>query len=103
MIRKEAFVSDAVMAQLKAIVDSSEIMQYDDSKWPEPTTQSKQEIEIVHNNEHISFSTTKIGSLLDVQSSDDPDGLRALFYLTQDLKCLVFALMSLHFKIKPLG
>ena len=53
-------------------------------------------------DEHISFSAAKIGSLLDVQSSKDPDGLRIFYYLVQDLKCLVISLMTLHFKIKPL-
>jgi protein mago nashi len=43
----------------------------------------------------------KIGSLLNVQESRDPEGLRVLYYLVQDLRCLVFSLISLHFKIKP--
>ena len=42
-------------------------------------------------------------TLLDVQESKDPDGLRIFYYLVQDIKCLVFSLISLHFKIKPLG
>jgi hypothetical protein len=41
----------------------------------------------------------KIGSLLDVQGSKDPEGLRVLYYLVQDLKCLVFSLITLHFKV----
>lgn len=45
---------------------------------------------------------SKIGSLLDVQESKDPEGLRAFYFLVQDLKCLVFSLISLHFKIKPI-
>ena len=32
-----------------------------------------------------------------------PRSLKAFYYLAQDLKCLVFSLISLHFKIKPLG
>lgn len=39
--------------------------------------------------------------MLDVQDSPDPDGLRAFYYLVQDLKCVVFSLISLHFRIKP--
>jgi hypothetical protein len=34
-------------------------------------------------NDHISFTTSKIGSLLDVQSSKDPEGLRIFYYLVQ--------------------
>ena len=50
-------------------------------------------------NEHISFETAKIGSLVDVQNSSDPEGLRVFYYLVQDLKALVFSLIALHFKV----
>ncbi len=46
--------------------------------------------------------TAKIGSLVDVTESEDPEGLRVFYYLVQDLKALVFSLISLHFKIKPI-
>jgi len=46
--------------------------------------------------------TAKIGSLVDVTESSDPDGLRVFYYLTQDLKALMFSLIALHFKIKPI-
>ena len=46
--------------------------------------------------------TAKIGSLLDVQESKDPEGLRIFYYLVQDLKCMVFSLIGLHFRIKPI-
>lgn len=36
-------------------------------------------------------------------TSRPPNSLKAFYYLAQDLKCLVFSLISLHFKIKPLG
>lgn len=61
-----------------------------------------QELEIVIGDEHISFTTSKTGSLLDVNQSKDPEGLRGFYYLVQDLKCLVFSLIGLHFKIKPI-
>uniref|UniRef100_A0A8C2N5E9 Uncharacterized protein n=1 Tax=Capra hircus TaxID=9925 RepID=A0A8C2N5E9_CAPHI len=60
------------------------------------------ELEIVIGDEHISFTTSKIGSLIDVNQSKDPEGLRVFYYLVQDLKCLVFSLIGLHFKIKPI-
>jgi len=43
--------------------------------------------------------TSKIGSLADVQESEDPEGLRVFYYLVQDLKALVFSLIGLHFKV----
>jgi protein mago nashi len=45
------------------------------------------------------LQTAKIGSLADVTDSDDPDGLRVFYYLVQDLKALIFSLISLHFKV----
>jgi len=39
--------------------------------------------------------------LVDVNESEDPEGLRVFYYLVQDLKALVFSLISLHFKASP--
>ncbi len=93
----------------------------DDSKWPQKNKDGRQELEIRLGNDHISFEvrsgegvhetmkqlltawqTAKIGSLVDVTESADPEGLRVFYYLVQDLKALVFSLISLHFKIKPI-
>jgi protein mago nashi len=62
----------------------------------------RQELEVVYGNEHISFTCSKIGSLSDVSGTDDPEGLRSFYFLIQDLKVLVFSLISMHFKIKPI-
>ena len=35
-------------------------------------------------DEHISFTTSKIGSLVDVNQSRDPDGLRLAFFILQN-------------------
>ena len=102
MIRKEVTVSSAVLAELERIVADSEVTKEDDGNWPEPDRVGRQELEVVSNGEHISFTCSKIGSLLDVQESSDPEGLRCFYYLVQDLKCLVFSLIALHFKIKPI-
>ncbi|CAM0910660.1 unnamed protein product [Alopecurus aequalis] len=102
MIRKEVFVSPSVLREARRVIQDSEIMKEDDSNWPEPDRVGRQELEIVMGNEHISFTTSKIGSLVDVQTSKDPEGLRIFYYLVQDLKCFVFSLINLHFKIKPI-
>ena len=102
MIRKEMFVSEKVLAEVKRIVEASEIVREDDKQWPEPNDDGRQEFEVVIGNQHISFATAKIGSLLDVQDSADPEGLRIFYYLVQDLKCFVFSLIGLHFRIKPI-
>eukprot|EP00164_Ancoracysta_twista_P006645 GFYU01009289.1.p1 GENE.GFYU01009289.1~~GFYU01009289.1.p1 ORF type:complete len:152 (-),score=45.91 GFYU01009289.1:264-719(-) len=102
MIRKEVFVTEAVLTELKRIIEDSEVMKEIDELWPEPDRVGKQELEIVLGNEHISFSTAKINALGDVQKSKDPEGLRIFYYLIQDLKCFAFSLISLHFKINPI-
>ena len=171
MIKKEAYVGQAVLEELKRIIEDSEarrrgggegerggararwiaprrhalrrhlpaaspppravhaqVMKEDDANWPPPDRVGRQELEVVLGNEHISFATTKLGSLLQarasgrraeararrawcpahtaacrraslarpplqVQSSQDPEGLRVFYYLVQDLKCLVFSLI----------
>ncbi|XP_003384458.1 PREDICTED: protein mago nashi homolog [Amphimedon queenslandica] len=102
MIRKEVTTNSIVIDELKRIVEDSDILSEDDKLWPSPDRVGRQELEIVCGDQHISFTTTKIGSLLDCKNSRDEDGLRTFYYLVQDLKCLVFSLISLHFKIKPI-
>ncbi|KAH8087965.1 Mago nashi protein [Filobasidium floriforme] len=102
LIRKEMFVGPLVVEEFKRIIRDSEVTKEDDSAWPKKNIVGKQELEVRIDNEHISFETAKIGSLADVQDSQDPDGLRVFYYLVQDLKCFIFSLISLHFKIKPI-
>lgn len=102
MIRKEAYVSKTVVDELRRILVDSEILKEDDNEWPAPDRVGRQELEVVLGDQHISFCTTKLGSLMQVQQSKDPDGLRVFYYLVQDLKCMVFSLMSAHFKIQPI-
>ncbi|OBS75937.1 hypothetical protein A6R68_17614 [Neotoma lepida] len=102
IIHFQAYVHKSVMEELKRIIDDSEITKEDDALWPPPDRVGRQELEIVIGDEHISFTTSKIGSLIDVNQSKDPEGLRVFYYLVQDLKCLVFSLIGLHFKIKPI-
>eukprot|EP00210_Caulerpa_lentillifera_P007417 g7088.t1 len=103
MIRKEVFVSSIVMNQLKSIVEDSQIIKEDDSHWPKADRIGKQELEIVMGRTHVSFQTTKIGTVNQIAESEDPEGLRVFYYLVQDLKCLVFTLMNSHFRIQPIS
>ncbi|KAL1499709.1 hypothetical protein AB1Y20_011904 [Prymnesium parvum] len=100
IIRKEVYVNECVLAEVKRILEESEIVREDDKHWPEPNRDGRQEFEVVLGGQHISFATAKIGSLLD--ESKDPEGLRIFYYMVQDLKCLVFSLIGLHFRIKPI-
>lgn len=72
-------------------------MKEDDNNWPEPDRVGRQELEIVMGNEHISFTTSKIGSLVDVQSSKDPEGLRIFYYLVQVIFHVEYFYMELFF------
>ncbi|KAI8990785.1 mago nashi [Mycotypha africana] len=100
LIRKEMYISPAVVDELKRIIEDSGIMKEDDSKWPEKNVIGSQEIEVRLGDEHISFETSKLSSLVEVNESEDPAGLRAFYYLVQDLKAFVFSLISLHFKVR---
>lgn len=101
LIRKEVYVNQIVIDQLAKMIKDSNILQQDDSKWPKPDKNGSQELEIILGNEHISFETSKIGSSMDVIQSKDPKGLEIFYYLIQDLKCFIFTLISVHFRVKP--
>ncbi|GAA5947377.1 hypothetical protein JCM3765_001648 [Sporobolomyces pararoseus] len=103
LIRREMHLSQATLEAIKKIVDASQIVKEDDQNWPKKNVVGKQELEVKLGNYHISFETAKIGSLVDVQNSSDPEGMRVFYYLVQDLKIFVFSLISLHFKIKPVS
>lgn len=75
-------------------------MKEDDNNWPEPDRVGKQELEIVMGNEHISFTTSKIGSLVDVHSSQDPEGLRIFYYLVQVIILVMNMNISLNVEVR---
>jgi protein mago nashi len=77
-------------------------MDCDDKKWPKPDKIGKQELEVRIGNKKINLQTSKIGSYGEVQKTDDPNGLTIFFYLVQDIKCFVFSMVNLHFRIKPI-
>lgn len=104
MIRREVFVSPAVVEEFKRIIQESDITRVDDSKWkaPDEGAAGRQELECKIGKHHIAFTACEIGSLIDIQKSSDPEGLKSFYYLTQDLKALVLTLISCHFKARPI-
>jgi protein mago nashi len=72
MIRKEVYCSPAIIDEVKRIIEDAEILQEDDSKWPEPDRTGRQELEVIMGSDHISFATTKLGSMLQVRSLSCP-------------------------------
>ena len=103
-IRKRLRVSRAVLSVLAKMVDESEVLEEDDALWPDADERGDgaQELEIVRRDTHVSFSTKKIGSLMDCQKCEDPEGLKVLYYFVQDAKCLVLSLISMHMKVRPI-
>ena len=101
-ISKELWVSHTVLQELERIIGISEILREDDTLWPEPDRWGRQELEILLGKDHVKFETAKIGSLVDVENCQDPEGLKVFYFLVQDIKAFVISLISLHFKIKPI-
>lgn len=58
-------------------------MKEDDNNWPVPDRVGRQELEVIVGNDHVSYTCTKLGSVLQVQQSKDPEGLRIFYYLVQ--------------------
>ncbi|KAI9502151.1 Mago nashi protein [Coemansia spiralis] len=103
MIRKELRMSPTLLAEVKRIIEDSEIMRENDDKWPKRDENGRLQLEIKMGKEYVNFETAKISSLADIQNTKDPEGLRVLYYLIQDFKCLILSLISLHYKIKPIA
>ena len=102
LIRKEVYVNDIILDEVKKMIINSKIFEQEDKKWPRPNNiLGSQELEIIYKKQHIFFSTCKIGTFADIKNSKDPVGLEILYYLVSDLKCFLLTLMNMHFKIKP--
>ncbi|TVY27478.1 Protein mago nashi [Lachnellula hyalina] len=105
-------VSSVVVEEIKRIIKLSEIMKYGklptassffaDISIGKTTRTGPRRTKTDDKSWKSEWETAKIGSLVDVTESQDPEGLRVFYYLVQDLKALVFSLIALHFKIKPI-
>ena len=70
---------------LRTLACWEQVTKEDDNLWPMPDKVGRQELEVVLGDEHISFTTAKIGSLVDVEESKcvpplEPLGGRARSY-----------------------
>ena len=79
----DIYVPESLSYQVIEMEASMQIVKEDDNEWPAPDRVGRQELEVVLGDQHISFCTTKLGSLMQVQQSKDPDGLRVFYYLVQ--------------------
>ena len=60
MIRKEVYVGQTVIDEIKRIVSDSEVTAEDDNNWPQPDGVGRQELEIRSGKEHVSFTVSHI-------------------------------------------
>ena len=86
---KEYHLSEAERNALKAVVLESEILKEHDTDWPAPDPRGCQELDITYSKDDWSYSTAIIDSLAEVHTSSDPVGLKAFYYLIQQLEGLV--------------
>lgn len=100
IIKKQARVSPAVLEEVKRLIVNSAVCDSDDEQWPQPDRNGRQELEIRLGNTHLSLVTNKITAMNDVETSTDAEGLTRFYYFVRDLKALILALVSVHFKIK---
>ncbi|GME92321.1 unnamed protein product [[Candida] boidinii] len=102
LIRKQVCISKLVIKEIKKMIQDCEILKEKDTEWPKVNSDGKQELEIRSGRDKLVFTTCKLGSMAEIRKTNDPEGLRIFYYFIQDLKALIFSLMSLHFKIKPI-
>ncbi|KAK4686012.1 protein mago nashi, partial [Tremellales sp. Uapishka_1] len=63
LIRKEMFVSPAVVEEMKRIIRESEVTKEDDVAWPKKNIVGRQELEVRIDKEHISFEASSTSGL----------------------------------------
>ncbi|GAB0493044.1 hypothetical protein MMPV_004316 [Pyropia vietnamensis] len=105
LIRKDVTLSPAVLVELHRLLRESGVMDVSDRAWPPPSGAGTVSLEVVLDGGaggRVALRTATIGSLLDVVASTDADGLRVFYYVVQDVRCFVFALLGMHYKIKPI-
>ena len=98
MIRKEVFVSETVVGEFARIAKESGVVDLvATDEWPEPNRDGRQELEICLGK-HVLLTMAKIGSMNEISNNKD---LQTFYYFIQDLKCLIFSIINVHFRVKP--
>lgn len=98
IVRKEAHLSQATMDVLQTLITESEILEELDMEWPAAKARGRNvELEVICGEQHISFQTQQWLSLSDIHASRDPEGLRVLYYLVEDIKAFIASICRLHF------
>lgn len=99
-IRKEVKLNKPVIAWLRQTIQATNVMELDDSQWPEADDVGRQELEIKLGSVHIFFVTTKLSSKADVaQYKTCAQDLQIFYDLTLDVKSWLLDIINLHFRI----
>ena len=102
-IRKQVRLGPLVTATLRRMVLDSGVLECDDSGWPAADAVGRQELELVTDGRHCRLVLSKLGSLSEMEGRGAAaEGLKTLYFFVQDLRCLVLALIALHFKLRPI-
>ena len=107
IIRKEVYLSSAVLDEFERIVRTSGILELPkdvDKRWPTPDGRTgSQELDVLlGDSDCIAWRTIKIFSLSEISRSKDPSSLEIFHNLVQDLKSFVLSLINMHFKARPI-
>mmetsp|Transcript_5300 Transcript_5300/g.6769 ORF Transcript_5300/g.6769 Transcript_5300/m.6769 type:complete len:188 (+) Transcript_5300:69-632(+) len=102
LIQKDVVCGGLILYQIRKIICDSKLLEYNDKKWPKAGRTGRQHLEIRLGTQTASYTTEKLGTLSEVECCTDAEGLKIFYYLSQDLKALIFALISTHFRIKPI-
>ena len=101
IIKKQVRVSESIIRELQRMALENQVLDCDDSSWPEPDRNGRQELEIRIGQTHISLVTNKTILVEEIENSRDPAGLGAFHYFVKDAKRMMLSLMTLHFKLRP--
>ncbi|KAG5472578.1 hypothetical protein LSCM1_03983 [Leishmania martiniquensis] len=102
IIKKQARVSPAVLDEVKKLIVQYSVCESDDERWPTPDRNGRQELEVHLGNTHISLVTNKLTSMADIPKGSENVSLVKFYSFVRDMRALIFALVSIHFKIKPI-
>jgi protein mago nashi len=99
LIKKQVKLGQEFFNWLKDEVIKTNIINADDSSWPEENAIGRQEFELKLNGEHVFFVTCKIGSNAELRSHNCDNSLEIFYHLTHDLKQWFLDTMGLHFRL----
>lgn len=101
-IRHVVCLSPLVLGEVARLIEESGILEYSDRAWPRPDDHL-QELEVELDRRHGKrYRTNKLISLGKIAETRDPEGLKCFYHVTHDLRALLMACVTAHFKKRPL-